>query len=216
VGCANPIGPCRPPQDNRPAERLATFMAMRPERGASVYCELCPTGMNRVRLTPQPYGDARRIALLLLQRPDLLERAEGGSSLEQSQLVEAWDRGLLKEAERRFARRALERARRGGGFEDNPLERALQEILARRVEGGEGISKVVEELAWLSKDHPIEFTCRVGRELSAFSDLAEQLPPLEFAGAVAWFLGFSEGVYPRVGERKLWNIWGAVRELVHG
>ena len=136
----------------RPVARLSTFMPMVPQLGASIICAHCPDGRNHVFLTPPPYGDARRLAWLLSEQPELHSQTRGFTSAERVAYLEARDRGLLPQREADEGRRALKRLRTESTPAEPPLlEQALKTILRERVAAGEPITPGIEALHSSSK-----------------------------------------------------------------
>jgi hypothetical protein len=197
-------------EGNRPSEPLATFMPMVAQLGASIICHLCPQGMNRVFLTPAPHGDARRIAALLSERPELYEQTRGFSQREQAEYVEAGDRGELQKRDRLAGRRALGKAMTERKQLD-AREQALSRLLLARAPDGKGIKGVVEELNSLSLEDPVEFACQLATVIPGFAELVGNIAREQLATAVARHLGCSEGLYPRTSETELWELWAAIR-----
>jgi hypothetical protein len=187
----------------------AIFIPMLVLIGAGIICRECPEGLNRVYLTPAPYGDARRIRYLLRVRQDLREETRGFSPLEQGEHVEAWDRGELQLRERLSGRRALARAARKR--EDSALEQALGLLLLKRTQAGAGITTVITELHELSIASPIAFAAELATILPGFSELADSVAPDNLASAVAGSLGLKDDNLPGANRTQLWRIWQGVR-----
>jgi hypothetical protein len=188
---------------NRVENRVATFMPMLPQLGASIICDCCPQGASRVFLTPPPCGDARRLAVLLSDHPELLERTLDFGSREQAEYLEAWDRRLLQQRDRQ---RALERARaQARQPEHDPLKQALIAIMHERVAHGELITHVIKDLDRQSKEDPTGFACAVGMAISSLADFRGSATEAEFAQATSKLLG----AVPTAAERTLWDLWTA-------
>jgi len=193
---------------NRPQEPLASFMPMVAQVGASIICAHCPEGMNHVFLTPPPYRDARRLHYLLSHHPELREQTRGFSSREQADYLEAWDRRLLQERERHAGRAALRQAKAKTKTADlTRTEQALASILRQRVNQGERITPVIEQLARQAKHDPLAFTCAIGEALPELAGRMQNATAREFAADVTSHLGER----PTIHERRLWEIWAKAK-----
>jgi hypothetical protein len=69
-------------------ETNASFVPMSISVGARIRCELCPQATDRHALTPLPYGDERRIKLVLSTRRRAI-REDSRLQLARAEYVEA-------------------------------------------------------------------------------------------------------------------------------
>ena len=186
--------------------KKATWLSATPDHGSGIVCHLCPDGQNRLFLTHAPHGDARRIHRLLEIHPELWNETRGLSTKQQAEYIEARDRGLLQRRGHRDASEALNSAATPRS-DAEPLNGALRRILSARVQAGEKITHVIESLAELAAESPVDFSYAVGRELPGLAELAQHTPPELYAEVIARFLLLPEGSYPSVSKRRLWTLW---------
>lgn len=188
-------------------DRLATFMPMVPQLGASIICACCREGSDRVYVTTPPYGDGRRLRWLLSEHPKLRSRTLGFSSREQADHLEAWDRGLLR-PDARAGRQALELARhKQGSRKPDIVKDALATILRERVNAGKGVTRVIEDLAAQSMSDPAGFACAIGMAIPTLARSRSEQTDAEFADQVRGWLDKE----PTTSNTTLWRLWACVK-----
>jgi hypothetical protein len=164
---------------------------------------LCPPGQH-VFLEPPPYGDAGRLNYLLFERPELQRETVGLTPEEEAEYLELADRGLLLQAQTATARALALTAMRHAGAEPlrapRQIEPLIQQILLERVQGGEHITAVIDELARLSSEKPKAFTLLLGAQIKPLRSDAN-------IREIAQFLGYKPGGLPAASKSTLWNYW---------
>lgn len=186
-------------------DALCVYLPATPQRGAAFICERCPEGMNRILIEEPAYGDARRLAWLLLARPELHREIAGLEPAAQAMRLEAIDRGLVPAIQQSSLERAVRRARvRPPGRAPSGVELALRILLLARVEEGMSATGAITGLAAMMREDPIRYACSLGEAIP------EMAPFLDFT-AVS-FAEFVTGLFGRLGrsERTLWTIWTGI------
>jgi hypothetical protein len=186
---------------------LCVYLPATPRRGAAFICGRCPEGMNRILIGEPAFGDARRLAWLLLSRPGLHREVAGLDPAAQAIRLEAIDRGLVQVLQQSGLERAVRRARaRPPACAPSEFELAVRVLLLARVGEGVTATAAITGLAALMRDDPTAYACSLGEaipEMAPFLDLTAVL----FAELVTELFGRLER-----SERTLWKIWAAIPE----
>jgi len=197
---------------NAHAEWQASFLPLTPWAPAGFLCAACRPGEEprlaaRILIGTDAYGDARRLRALRAARTDLHRDVVGRAPLQQAELLEARDRGLiLTSLHPNAIHTALANARNPtpDNYADH-LERALIATLRDARDRGEQPTAVIRHLAHLAKDRPRLFTTTVGRAIPQLAAQEARQSPAEFRRSVRTLLGTETD--PTIGERRLWDIW---------
>ena len=194
-----------------PGERLAVFVPVGVEAPAMILCDACrpantdgPRLAGRVFVGHPAYGDARRLAWYRSFRHADPSELVGRSPLEQAEVLEARDRGLLlTDLRPGRVRAALARARQPGVKRERRLELALADLLRQGADRGESPTRLVQQIAGLSTPN---LETRLGRVIPHLAAQEKQLGPAGFRRAVRGYLGDPDA-HPHVAQRWLWTIW---------
>jgi hypothetical protein len=194
------------------AEWQASFLPLTPWAPAGFLCDACrppdePRLAPRIVIGTDAYGDARRLRALRTARTDLHSDLAGRSPLQQAELLEARDRGLvLANLHPTAVHTALANARHPNREADaDYLEVAMITLLREARDRGDQPTPVIKRLARLAKEHPRVFTTTVGRAIPLLAAQHARQTPSEFRRSVRTLLGSEDA--PFIGERRLWDIW---------
>jgi hypothetical protein len=195
---------------------LASFLPLTAYSPAAFLCGECrssdgadgPVLARRIYLGSDAWGDARRLSWLRGNRADLQVDLFGRTPLQQAELLEVRDRGLvLGDLKPATIHTALANARktRPDDADRDYVQEAVITLLADARSRGQKPTAFIEHLAHLAKRHPRAFTTTIG---GAIPTLAAQKPfisPAQFRRSVLALLNTSTD--PTISERRLWDIW---------
>ncbi len=191
----------------------ATFVPLTPTAPAGFLCAACrsaeePRLAHRIPIGTDAYGDARRLRALRATRLDLQADLAGRTSLQQAELLEARDRGLLlTDLHPKTIRTALASTRVGGRAQETTdyLEAAMITILRQARDRGDQPTPLIKGLVRLAEKRPAVFTITVGRAIPQLAAQEQRQSPMEFRRSVRTLLGTDAP--PTIRERRLWDIW---------
>ena len=190
-------------------DQKAFYLPPHAEGGATITCRVCVlVGRNPIILTDPPYGDARRRRLLARRHPEVMLQIAAWPTADQAAYLDAVDRGLLTQPDPQAAYRALAAVRPAAQARPNTKNEALLGIMLRRTAAGEGIERVIDDLAEHSTYAPKQFACLIGEQF-LHAGLLTHRPSdeAEFADLVRQRLDLRHGRYPTASKRTLYRIW---------
>jgi hypothetical protein len=198
------------------ADWLATLIPLTPHAPAAFLCAACrpanaddgPALAPRTYFGTDAYGDARRLQWLRATRSDLHPDLAGRSPLQQAELLEARDRGLvLRDLNPKTIHAAVTRARTSTpqAAKRDYLEEAMITLLGEARDRGEKPTPVIHRLATLARERSDLFTTLVGQAIPTLAAQKPVMTPNQFRQCVRAHLNTPTN--PTISERRLWHIW---------